>query len=82
MPVAILTSDKDNVCPLDQAKWVFNKIKTIDKTFHVVKSMSHERFVTTTDDSYFGDVRRALLVGSEYGNEAIHVDDMFDFLLN
>mmetsp|Transcript_24857 Transcript_24857/g.33290 ORF Transcript_24857/g.33290 Transcript_24857/m.33290 type:complete len:86 (+) Transcript_24857:2101-2358(+) len=80
MPVAIMTSDKDEVCPMDQAKWVFNKIKTIDKKFLVEKSMSHERFVTSTDEAYFSDVKRALQVGSQYGSESPRIDEMFNLL--
>ena len=80
MPVAIVTSDKDEVCPLEQAKWVFNKIKTIDKKISVVRSMSHERFVTSTDEAYFTDLKRSLLIGSQYGSEAINVDQMFSLL--
>lgn len=71
MPVAIVTSDKDNVCPADQAKWIFKRIKTLDKKFLLVRSMSHERFVTTSDEAYFNDIKRALLVGTEFGNEAV-----------
>ena len=66
MPVAILTSDKDNVCPADQAKWIFKRMKTLDKKFLMIKSMAHERFVTTPDEMYLRDIRRALLVGTEY----------------
>jgi len=64
MPLAVMASDKDDVCPLDQAKWIFNRVKTIDKKFSVVRSMSHERFVTSKDEAYFNDLKRALLVGS------------------
>lgn len=82
--MAIVTSDKDNVCPADQAKWIFKRIKTLDKKIFVVKSMAHERFVTSPDEAYFNDIRRALMVGSEYaGNEqgAMHVEDLlFDLL--
>ena len=53
MPVSIVASDKDNVCPLDQAKWIFNRIKTLDKKILVVKSMSHERFANSSDEAYF-----------------------------
>ena len=81
MPVAIITSDKDAVCPADQAKWIFKKIKTLDKKFLIVRSMSHERFVTSTDEAYFDDIRRAMLVGTQYANEPLHIDDqLFDLL--
>ena len=82
MPVAIITSDKDNVCPLDQAAWIFRKMKTIDKKIHVVRSMSHERFVTTSDEAYIGDIKKSLLVGTQFGDEAVHIDEMFDQMLN
>ena len=75
MPVAILTSDKDNVCPAAQAKWIFKRIKTLDKKYFVVRSMAHEKFVTTPDEAYFNDIRRALLVGTEFGNEALNIED-------
>ena len=37
--------------------------------------MAHERFVTTPDEAYISDIRRALLVGTEFGNEAILIED-------
>ncbi len=82
MPIAIVTSDKDNVCPLDQATWIFRKIKSKEKKIHVVRSMSHERFVTTSDEAYFSDIKKALLVGTEYGDEAVHIDEMLGMFLN
>ena len=48
--------------------------------------MSHERFVTSTDEEYFEDIKRALLVGSQYGNmndnNIKHIDDFFNMLQN
>jgi len=49
MPIAIMTSDKDDVCPAEQAQWIFRKVKSLDKRLFVVHSMAHERFVTTAD---------------------------------
>ena len=70
MPIAIMTSDKDNVCPAEQAKWIFKKIKTLDKSMHLVRSMAHERFVTTPDEAYLSDIKRAMQVGSEFSAAA------------
>lgn len=64
MPIAVMTSDKDNVCPADQAQWIFRKIKTLDKRIFVIRNMAHERFVTTSDEEYIADIKRALLVGT------------------
>ena len=80
MPIAIMTSDKDDVCPADQAQWIFRKIQSMDKRLFVVHSMAHERFVTTSDVDYFSDIKRALLVGTEYGNEAVHIDEILQLL--
>lgn len=76
MPIAVMTSDKDNVCPADQAQWLFRKIKSLDKRLFVIRNMAHERFVTTSDEEYFADIKRALLVGTEYGSEAVHIDEI------
>ena len=63
MPISIMTSDKDDVCPAEQAQWVFRKIKTLDKRIFLIKNMAHERFVTTSDEEYISDIQRALKVG-------------------
>ena len=34
--------------------------------------MAHERFVTTSDEAYFNDIRKAMLIGTEYSSEATH----------
>lgn len=78
MPVAIMTSDSDDVCPADQARWVFNKIKTLDKKYIMVKNMSHERFPTANDDAFLKDIKRGLATGTEYGKETAHLDDLLE----
>ena len=80
MPIAIMTSDKDDVCPAEQAQWIFRKVKSLDKRLFVVHSMAHERFVTTADQDYFNDIKRALQVGTEYGSETFHIDEILHLL--
>ena len=78
MPVAIMTSDSDNVCPADQARWIFNKIKTLDKKYIMVKNMQHERFATASDDAFLHDITRGLTTGTEYGHETVSLDDLLE----
>ena len=56
MPISILTSDRDNVCDATQARWIFQRIRTPSKKMFMVKNMSHERFVTASDEEFLHDV--------------------------
>ena len=78
MPVAIMTSDSDDVCPSDQARWIFNKIRTLDKRYIMVKNMEHERFATASDEAFLSDILRGLATGTEYGQESVSVDDLLE----
>ena len=76
MPVAILTSDNDDVCPALQARWIFNKIKTMEKKYILVRNMQHERFATASDEAFMHDIQRSMTTGQEYGHEIVSLDEL------
>ena len=78
MPISIITSDSDKVCPATQSRWIFNKISSIDKKYIMVKNMEHERFAVANDEAFMNDIHRGLATGSEFGKETISIDDLLD----
>ena len=76
MPVTIMTSDNDDVCPAHQARWIFNKIKTMEKRYILVRNMQHERFATASDEAFMHDIERSMATGSEYGQEEVSIEEL------